>query len=182
MLLMEELIQMRDEMLAKVNKQSEELISLLQSRDILIRETDTKNKFIAALLRVQDQKHASLNGSISTSGSSIASSHSVAAGVNQNGGGSGTESRPRHRRMPSDPKRALPTEAKRTGSSEERPRSRTRSRSQTLSQNLSKSLSLVWSKGRRPSVVDEKNNEAVRVNVTDIVMSFLIVFAGCCPL
>ena len=162
MLSMDELIQMRDEMSTKVNNQSDELISLLQTRDTLIRETDTKNKFIVALLRVQDRKHASINGSIATSGGSIASGLAP-SGASHNGG-SGVENRrtSRHRRVPSDPKRAISSETKRpTGSSEERPRSRTRSRSQILSQNLSKSLSLVWSKGRRPSVVDEKNNEAV---------------------
>ena len=58
MLTANELVMMRDEMATKVTKQSDELITLLQTRDVLLLETDAKNKFIAAFLRVQGSKHA----------------------------------------------------------------------------------------------------------------------------
>ena len=49
---------MRDELAAKVKKLSNDLITALQIRDVVLVESDTKNKFIAALLRVKDRKHA----------------------------------------------------------------------------------------------------------------------------
>ena len=58
MLTANELVMMRDEMATKVTKQSDELITLLQKRDVLLLEADAKNKFIAAFLRVQGSKHA----------------------------------------------------------------------------------------------------------------------------
>jgi hypothetical protein len=66
MLSLEDLTLMRDEMASKVAKHSDSLITSLQQRDVLVRETDTKNKFIAALLRVQDRKHASVTSSLSS--------------------------------------------------------------------------------------------------------------------
>ena len=58
MLTANELVMMRDEMATKVTKQSDELITLLQKRDVLLLEADAKNKFIVAFLRVQGSKHA----------------------------------------------------------------------------------------------------------------------------
>lgn len=58
MLTIDELVMMRDEMAFKVTKQSDDLICSLQKRDTFLIETNTKNKFIAALLKVQGRKHA----------------------------------------------------------------------------------------------------------------------------
>ena len=61
MLSRKDLQMMKDEMATKVAKQSNELVILLQSRDVLQLETVTKNKFIQALLKVKECKHAIKN-------------------------------------------------------------------------------------------------------------------------
>lgn len=52
---------MRDELAAKVKKLSNDLVTALQIRDMVLVESDTKNKFIAALLRVKDRRHSLRN-------------------------------------------------------------------------------------------------------------------------
>lgn len=52
-----DLAMMRDELVSKVQKLSNELITALQIRDMVVVESDTKNKFIAALLKVQNRRH-----------------------------------------------------------------------------------------------------------------------------
>ena len=52
---------MRDELAAKVKKLSNDLITALQIRDTVLLESDTKNKFIAALLRVKGRRHTLRN-------------------------------------------------------------------------------------------------------------------------
>ncbi len=66
MLPMSDLTMMRNEMSGKITKLSNELVSLLQSRDLLHLETVTKNRFIQAMLRVQESKHAMQNTAILT--------------------------------------------------------------------------------------------------------------------
>ena len=54
-----ELQEMHSEMKEKFSKLSEVLIEELQHRDMMASQLDTKNNFIAALLRVQTLKHTS---------------------------------------------------------------------------------------------------------------------------
>lgn len=124
----EDLTLMRDEMSTKVNKQSDILVTLLQQRDVLCRETDVKNKFIAALLKVQDQKHALINNV------SSALPTSTAAGNDK--------------KTTSDDK---------SKSDPQRPRSRTRSLSQTLSKSISLSLAWAKTK-KMTSSEDKSND------------------------
>ncbi len=61
MLPLNDLTMMNNEMTSKVTKLSNELVSLLQTRDVLQLETVAKNRFIQAMLRVQESKHAMQN-------------------------------------------------------------------------------------------------------------------------
>ena len=148
-----DLTMMRDDMASKVNKQSELLVTLLQQRDVLCRETDIKNKFIAALLAVQNQKHALLNNI------------SLASSVNTTGNGA-IGGNVFEKRVPSDDKLKLKPP-------EERPRSRSRSRS--FSQSLSKSItqSFAWAKSKKLSS-DEKPNDMVRTFVCAIIYTLSV--------
>lgn len=53
-----DLLTMKNEMSGKITKLSNELVSLLQNRDMLLLETVTKNRFIQAMLKVQESKMA----------------------------------------------------------------------------------------------------------------------------
>ena len=68
-----DLTTMRNEMSDKITKLSNELVSLLQNRDSLHLGTVAKNRFIQAMLRVQESKHAmqnttTLSGSLGDTG------------------------------------------------------------------------------------------------------------------
>ena len=62
MLTMADLGMMRDEINSKIHRVSSEMVTALQRRDVLLLEVSTKNKFIAALLKVKDRKHAMETG------------------------------------------------------------------------------------------------------------------------
>lgn len=62
MLYMTELRMMRDEMNSKIHRVSSDMVTALQRRDVILVEVDAKNRFIAALLKVKDRKHAMETG------------------------------------------------------------------------------------------------------------------------
>ena len=62
---LEELNAMYDEMSGKFKRLSDILITDLQQRDATAHEVNTKNRFIAALLKVQNLRHSQgVNGSM----------------------------------------------------------------------------------------------------------------------
>ena len=58
MLSVEELNVMHEEMTAKFTRLSEELIKELQERDILVRDQEVRNQFVASLMKVEGKKKA----------------------------------------------------------------------------------------------------------------------------
>ena len=62
-----------EEMTSKFQRLSDELISELQQRDLVVHEMDTKNRFISAMLKVQNLRHnnrTGVNGSSTNGGQS----------------------------------------------------------------------------------------------------------------
>lgn len=54
----EELSEMYEEMTAKFSRLSEDLIKELQERDILVRDQEVRNQFVASLMKVETKKKA----------------------------------------------------------------------------------------------------------------------------
>ncbi len=53
---------MCDEMTTKFQRLSDELISELQQRDVVVSEMDSKNRFISSILKVQNLRHSVRSG------------------------------------------------------------------------------------------------------------------------
>lgn len=94
MLSVTDLTMMKNEMAGKVSKLSNDLVSLLQQRDTLHLDTITKNRFIQAMLKVQESKHAMQNTNVLSTGLPV-EGESVADG--SNGDESRYKRRPRSR-------------------------------------------------------------------------------------